>query len=212
MSAQKKPLAALTIGAAALGLVLTGCASGGGDASDDDAAPSAAPSEQETTESAPDDGGSATERGADLATTEFAVSWEDALDTAQSGFDGQLAEIAFDWQRDRYAYTVELVSDSDEYEVRVDAESGETFDERTEAIESDDADETQREVVDVDAVVSWDDALATALDAQDGSVSEWKLEGTERGSQYQFDIETGSGDDAEVTIDAETGDLLETDD
>lgn len=213
MRTRRSTFTAATIGVAALGLALTGCAGGSDDVSDDrDTAPESSPTEQETAPSGSDDGGSVTERGADLATTDFATSWEDALATGRSGFDGELAEIVLDWQRDRYAYTIELVSDTEEYEVRVDADTGEAFDEQSETIDSDDVAEKQNEVVDVDAVVSWDDALQTALGARDGTVTEWKLEGTEQGPQYQFDIESGDAEDAEVTVDAESGELLEMDD
>lgn len=201
--------------AAALSLVLglAGCA---GAAEPDEPAPPATPGDSGS--SAPGDSGStsdessATGRGADLATTQFALSWQDAVDQAMADFDGRLAEIELDWARDRYAYTVELVSDTEEYKVRIDADTGEKYESRTEQIEADDLAEAQAEVVDLDAIVSWDEALVTALDAQQGTVNEWKLEGTERGPQYQFDIDDDAGEDYGVTIDAVSGALVEIDD
>lgn len=152
------------------------------------------------------------EQGADLATTEFDTSWQDAVDTAKSSFDGELAQVELNWYKERYAYTIEMVSDTHEYKTHIDASTGDLVDDRGGPIESDDVAEKTSEVIDLDSIVSWDDALATALDAQDGTVSEWKLEGTENGPQWQFDIDAGSGEDYEVTINAETGELLTTDD
>lgn len=194
-----------------LGLTLTSCASGAEDVSVDDiTSPTAAPGETENPGADAADT-SRTARGADLATTEFAIAWTDAVDTATANFDGALAEIELDWRGDRYAYKVELVSDSEEYEVRIDADSGEQFGEQTEVIDADDVAEKQAETVDPQAVVPWSEALAAALDAHSGAVNEWKLEGTERGPEYTFDIDGGSDDDREVSVDAATGKVTEVD-
>lgn len=216
MRAQRTTTTALAAIAVALGLTLAGCASESAP-SGDDSAPATSngqDSGQNGDGQKKDDSGDGdtTQRGADLATTEFAVSWEDAVDTAMENFDGDLAEIELDWNRDRYAYKIELVSQTEEYEVRIDADTGEQFGEQTEKIESDDVAEKTSETIDLDTIVSWDDALATALDAQNGTVNEWKLEGTEHGPQWQFDIDDDAGEDYEVTVDAVSGDLITTDD
>lgn len=206
MRTEQKLATVASAAAVALTLVLAGCSSGSADPQ------ATTQSNSATSSAAPTDDGGRAAMGADLAVTSFAISWSDAVDTAMDNFDGQLAEIELDWSRDRYAYKIELVSDTEEYEVRVDADTGEQFDERTEPIESDDLAEKQAEVVDINEIISWDDALAAALDAQAGTVNEWKLEGTQQGPQYQFDIDDDSGEDYEVSIDAKTGKLLGADD
>lgn len=195
-----------------LGIALTGCASGADDVSVDGiTAPTAAPGDSESGDAEASDE-SRTPRGADLATTEFTVSWTEAVDSANANFDGALTEIELDWSQDRYAYKVELVSDSEEYELRVDADTGEQFGEHTEGVDADDVAEKQAETVDPHAVVPWEEALSAALDAHSGTVSEWRLEGTERGPEYSFDIDGDSDDDHEVSVDAETGKVTEVDD
>lgn len=206
---------AITAAALALGLTLAGCAPASDTTnSSPDSGSSSGSADDGATQGSDEGGdtGGATERGADLATTEFEVSWQDAVETAMGNFDGELAEVELDWNRDRYAYSIELVSDSEEYEVRIDADTGEQLSEETEPIDSDDVAEKTSEVVDLDNIVSWEDALATALDAQDGTVNEWKLEGTKHGPQWQFDVDAESGEDYEVTVDAVSGDLIATDD
>lgn len=210
MSAQRNPAIMFATAAMALSLTLVGCA-GGPDGSPNDAGAPSDPSRSDSG-SGSSGGDSATERGADLATARFAVSWDDAVDTARGNFDGELAEVGLDWTRDRYAYKIELVSDAEEYEVPIDADTGEQFGERTEKIESDDLAEKQAEVVDADDVVPWKEALATALDARSGTVNEWKLEGTKHGPQWEFDVDGESGEDFEVTVDALTGELIGADD
>ncbi len=191
--------------AVALGLTLAGCTGPTGSAPNDDGTSAA-------TESAGSaDGGNGVQKGADLATAEFAVSWRDAVDIAKDGFPGELTEIELNWHGDSYAYTVELLSESHEHTAVVDAATGDVVENSGEAVESSDMPEKRSEVIEYEGLVPWDEALSTALDAQNGAVNEWKLEGTPRGPLWQFDIGTGSGEDAEVTINAETGELIEHD-
>jgi len=209
MRAERKSVTVASALAVVLSVSLAGCS---GSASENPPAQGESGSASDAPSDGGGDSGATTPRGADLAVTSFAISWTDAVDAAMDKFDGRLTDVELDWSMDRYAYAIELVSDSEEYEVRVDADTGEQFDESTEAIESDDIAEKQAEVVDLDEVVSWEDALATALDAQSGTVNEWKLEGTSHGPQYQFDVDDDSGEDYEVSVDATTGDLLGVDD
>lgn len=153
-----------------------------------------------------------TTEGADLATQEFAVSWEDALATAQPSFDGDLRSLQLGWENGPFAYTIELLSDSEEYETRIGADTGDVVSEEIESIEGEDQAEKGTEKFDPTSVIAWNDALATAQQqVSDGRVVEWKLEGTSAGPQYEFDI-GNVRDDVEVTIDATTGGVVETDD
>lgn len=189
-------------GAAVLALALTGCSIVDEPAVTTPPASPAAPSSPESPVPSPTDQGTAT----DLATAQFAVGWHDAVKAAQADFSGKLSEVGMDSERTPASYKVELVSKSEEYEVLVDADSGALGHARTEKIDADDVAEKQNETVDPQKVISWDDALATVLDTHSGPVVEWKLEGTRRGPQYQFDIGAGA-EDVEVTIDAVTGDV-----
>lgn len=148
--------------------------------------------------------------GADLATTEFATSWQEAVDIAQDAFDGGLVDIELEWASGRYAYTVGLVSDTEEFEISVDASTGETFGEERESLDADDRAEARAEIFDPAEVIAWEDALEVALQAHSGRVNEWRIEG-ERGPRYEFEIDDDSGDDVEVSVDALSGDLGEID-
>lgn len=189
----------------ALMLALSGCTAG------ESAPPSQPPAEPSATAPADTSSGEKT-RNTDLADAEFALTWQDALGQARQNFDGELYSIELDWEQTQFAYTVKLVSDTEEYEIEIGADSGDVLDEETEAMDSDDVAGKTSEVVDVDRVVPWSDALATAKGVLDGRVDEWKLEGTERGAKYEFDIDTADGQDIEVSVDAYTGDLIGTDD
>lgn len=203
---------ALVAAIATLSLTLVGCSGTGTPYSSD----ASSQGSEAPTESSPDaespSASAAPERGADLATTVFAVTWKDAIDIAKSSFDGELLEIELEWNRSGFVYEIELVAATEEFEVRVDATTGETSNERTEAISADEFTRKQPEVINLDAVVSWDEALAAALGAQSGTVDEWKLEGTRSGPQFIFEVIDSSGRDFEVTVDAVTGKLISVDD
>lgn len=145
----------------------------------------------------------------DLATADLALSWQDAVTLAQDSFDGELASIELDEGHEGLVYTIELVSADEEYETVIGADDERVIAEETERIDDDDRAEKAAETVAVDDVAELDEAMRTALAEYDGQVVEWKLEGTSRGPQYQFDIRAdGDTEDVEVSVDAISGDLI----
>lgn len=158
------------------------------------------------------DAASVTPFGADLTVTPFAVSWVDAVDIAKKQFDGDVTEVELDWNIDRYAYKIELVSATEEYEVIIDADTGEKSNAHTERIDAEDLATKKSEVIDLDQLVTWESALAAALATQAGSVDEWNLEGRAEGPQYEFDIVDSTGNDFDVILDAMTGIVLRVED
>lgn len=163
-----------------------------------------------------DDDDASDGRGADttdLADADVTLSWRDAVALAQESFDGDLSSIELDEGRDGLVYTIELVSADEEYETVIGADDERVIAEETEWIDDDDRAEKAAETVAVDEVVELDEAMDTALAEYDGQVMEWKLEGTSRGPQYQFDIRAdGDTEDVEVSVDAVSGDLIGRDD
>ncbi len=201
------------VAVAAVSLMLAGCSGGAGAGSYSDAysnSQSDASGSGDGTNGS--DGASVTPVGTDLAITQFAISWLDAVDIAKKQFDGGVTEVELDWNINRYAYKIELVSATEEYEVLIDADTGEKTNQKTERIDADDLATKQSEVIDLDRIVPWEEALAAALAAQAGIVDEWNLEGRAEGPQYQFDIVDTSGNDFDVILDAMTGKVLRVED
>lgn len=132
----------------------------------------------------------------DLSNHEFPVSWQDALQKAQDKFDGDVSKI-------------ELLSDQQKYAMQVDANSGDVANEKTDDFDGDKVGtERQQKRIDMDSVVSLDEAMDAAKGAQDGPINKWKLEGKESGPQYEFDIDKSDNPqdgDYKVQVDAKTG-------
>lgn len=75
----------------------------------------------------------------------------------------------------------------------------------------DDAAEDRKEIFDPTKVIDLEAAADTARQEQDGTITEWKIEGKDTGRvQYEFDITPdGGSDDVEVQIDAQDGSVIE---
>lgn len=190
-------------------LLLAGCASGG-DPGTGSSAPAASPASPD----AGDGAAGSTEGGGeqDLAAAEFDVTWKDALATAQDRFAGDPTSIGLDWETSEFAYTVELVSETEEYEVEISATSGDVVSESTDRLEADDAAEAKAEVFDPSQAVDVKDAMAAAVKKVDGRVTEWDLDGSARGLFYEVNVQPpGGADDSEVHVDARTGEVVGAD-
>lgn len=152
----------------------------------------------------------------DLADHKFPVSWQDALKKAQGKFDGDISKIELE-QGDtgNYEYKIELLSDQQKYAMQVDANSGDVISEKTDDFDKDKVgSERQKKRVDMDNIVSLQDAMDAAKGAHDGPINKWKLEGKDSGAQYEFDIDKSDnphGDDYEVQVDAKSGKVTQRD-
>lgn len=150
----------------------------------------------------------------DLANQKFDLTWKDALDKAKDNFDGDVSKIELEVEGKVYAYKIELLSDTEKYEYEIDANTGDVLEQETDDLDKDEVkSERKNHSIDLDKVISVEDAMKTALGEQDGRVKEWKIEGKTAGPRYEFDIEkSGSTDDVEIKVDAISGDIIRTGD
>lgn len=195
--------AILAAGALGSALLVTGCGAGG------DVEAPAAPletdedgSSQEGAAPAPDD---------DLAAQSLEVSWTDAVSAAQQEFDGRLTSLELDSERQGYVYSVDLVSGSEEYEALVSASSGEILRDETESLDGDDAAEAGDEVFELEGLVEPGDAMTAATGEAEGAARSWSLDREWDGIFYEVEVAPSAGDDLDVTIDAESGEVVEVD-
>src|SRR5690625_1223810 len=210
----------LTAAAGVLMLALAGCSGGdepeqpatsasdasdSGDTADSGTSGSAGSGTEET--SGAQDG--TTPPDADLADTELPVSAQDALSTSadEVGSDGIVHAIELDYSDSAgtWVWSVKTLVDGTDHEVEIDADSGEVLDHEQESTDD------QEQAVDLDAPMTFQDALAKAQDEVDGPVSGWKLEWDDGMTAYQFDIGSGS-EETEVTVNVDTGEVTVDDD
>lgn len=162
-------LAVLATGAA-LTLALAGC---GAPAADDDDLPTVTPGPaMSTPASSPDVGGGDSADGApaedaDLATTDFPVTPDQAVKTAVGSDGGAVVtKVELDHSREHggWVYEIDTQNGTEQHEVKVDATSGEIVADKT------DTENDPAVAVDL-STLSPEDAMAAATGVQNGTVS-----------------------------------------
>lgn len=132
----------------------------------------------------------------------FSVSLDDAIDQFYETFgseDINISEIQFNYDDGRYLYEFEGWDGQYEYELDIDAETGEIVQQ-----EQDDDDDSG-DILDLEGIISPEEAMEAALDASgSGYVEEWGLEVEDGRTIYDIDVEGGS----DQQVDAQTGDVL----
>ncbi|GAC58759.1 peptidase M4 family protein [Gordonia hirsuta DSM 44140 = NBRC 16056] len=187
-------------------LLLTSCTS-----DDDSGTPPTlgASALSQTAQAGPSSAGRPSTDEFDLAQHRPGVSWEQAVATARSGFDGRLSQLELDRDDGRLVYSVELVSATEEHDAKIDAESGEVIKRKTEPLDAADRAGAQAEAFDLDGLVDPERAMAAALAQAPGRVTEWTLERESHGGtptiEYEIDVVGADGTTTEVRVDATTG-------
>lgn len=130
---------------------------------------------------------------------EFPITVQEAIDIFNNEFGSpNIDEIQFDREDGRYVYDFEGWDGEFDYEMKVDAQTGEILSqERDDDSDSDD-------ILDLDGIISPQDAMRIALEATgSGYVEEWDLELKNGSTVYEVDIEGGQDQD----VDAHTGEI-----
>lgn len=134
---------------------------------------------------------------------EFAVSLDDAVTKFREEFPAEGVEITsveLDHDDDRYEYDIQGYDNENEYELVIDAESGEIISREE---EQDDVDPDDL-AIDFVKIISPEEAMAKALENNTGYVKSYELESEDGKLVYDIDVEEGD----DVKLDAETGDIL----
>lgn len=130
---------------------------------------------------------------------DFPISLDDAIEIFNNEFGSpNIEEIEFEREDGRYVYDFEGWDGEFEYEMEIDAQTGEILSQETEA------DTDEEDILDLDGIMTPQEAMSIALEVSGGDyVEEWELE-LEDGYTV-FDIEISGGEDQDV--DAHTGDI-----
>lgn len=134
---------------------------------------------------------------------------DEAVSAAQENFDGDLVELELDQEGGDWVYNVSMENESEEYEVRLLADDLSIMNEQTE--NNDDSD--MNDGFAYEDAIPHEEAVQTAIDEVGGELEGWTLDRDD--GQLEYDVEmvnTDSGNDMDVTINAESGEVIETDD
>lgn len=139
---------------------------------------------------------------------EFEISLDDAIQIYNETHpNSSIESIEFDDDDAKYEYDFDGFDDTNEYELSIDASTGEAVDRET-----DSGDDDNNEALNLDNIVSPQEAMTTALEeVGSGYVDSWHLD-TENGiTVYEISIEDSQDDDDDIIINAETGEFMHRD-
>ncbi|MDO5028935.1 MAG: PepSY domain-containing protein [Bacillota bacterium] len=142
-----------------------------------------------------------------LEAIETFLSIEEAAGAFYDNFgskDIQIDEIQLSKDDQILAYKIQGFDENTEYEFKINAENGQILEEESEADEKSPDDFG----IALDLIITPNQAMTAALIKTDGSfVKKWILKTEDRGVYYDLEL----NDDIEVTVNAETGEVIEAD-
>lgn len=145
-----------------------------------------------------------TEREVDLADQMFTITTQQAIDKgiAEVG-DGIVHSIELDWSQNynTWVYELNILVGNVDHDVDISADTGDVLDH-----EQDDTNDKEQ-AIDLDSPMTWETARDKALGVEQGRITSWKLEWDDNRTSYEFDVENSSGDETEVTVDVDTGEV-----
>ena len=146
-------------------------------------------------------------------TTAVAVSLEKVTTAFEKKYpEAKITSLQLDTDFGRYFYEIEGVDQQKEYQVEVNAETGEFTKEKVETLDADEQNgvKMQEEALDLTNIISREQATTLAeKEAKVGQATDWKLE-KELGITY-WEVKVKEGQQKiEVKIDAHSGKILTT--
>ncbi len=196
----------LKYGASALilALSLSACSGENADQTKQNAEDAADNAQTEVTEQVDSTKDKVDELKSGLEEKELELSLDDAVDKFKETFTDEGIEISaieLDEEDGKYVYDVKGFMENNEYEAKIDAESGEVLSKEEET-----DDDTNEEVaIDFDKLMKPKAAMDKALENNEGYVKSYEIDHNDDGKLvYEIDVENGD----DVELDAETGDIL----
>ncbi|OFL16425.1 hypothetical protein HMPREF2782_07435 [Anaerococcus sp. HMSC068A02] len=136
---------------------------------------------------------------------EFKISLDDAVKKFKEEFKADEIEISsleFDEDNGKYAYDIKGFNGNDEYEAKIDADSGEILSKEQDKED----DSSDKKAIDLTKIKDSKEAIKKALENNKGFVKSYELDVNDEGKTV-YEIDVVGGDDVE--LDAETLDIIQ---
>ena len=136
---------------------------------------------------------------------EFKISLDDAVKKFKEEFKADETEVSsleFDEDNGKYAYDIKGFSGNDEYEAKIDADSGEILSKEQDKED----DSSDKKAIDFTKIKDSKEAIKKALENNKGFVKSYELDVNDQGKTI-YEIDVVGGDDVE--LDAETLDIIQ---
>lgn len=136
---------------------------------------------------------------------EFKISLDDAVKKFKEEFKADETEVSsleFDEDNGKYAYDIKGFNGNDEYEAKIDADSGEILSKEQDKED----DSSDKKAIDFTKIKDAKEAIKKALENNKGFVKSYELDVNDEGKTI-YEIDVVGGDDVE--LDAETLDIIQ---
>lgn len=136
---------------------------------------------------------------------EFKISLDDAVKKFKEEFKADEIEVSsleFDEDNGKYAYDIKGFNGNDEYEAKIDADSGEILSKEQDKED----DSSDKKAIDFTKIKDAKEAIKKALENNKGFVKSYELDVNDEGKTI-YEIDVVGGDDVE--LDAETLDIIQ---
>ena len=131
---------------------------------------------------------------------------EEAESKAVETVGGKVTKVEFERERSGDIYEVEVISDGIEYDLDIDAKTGEVL--RTEKDDDDSYDTNKKIRASDEKLLTIDEVIAIALKKAKGTVTDVELDDDDGRMHYDIEIEDGTYE-YDFEIDAVTGEILD---
>lgn len=194
-----------------LGLVLGGCTANG------NTAPIKSPSKESAVSSQTTTNSTSTTATSAIQTTvpTIKLTIADAISAYEKAYPGTvITSINLDTSFGSYYFEVQGVDDTKEYELKINAETGEETKEREENLDADEANGAKKseDALDLQDILTIDEATkfaAEALGVDVDSVVDWSVDRELTTTYWEVTFKSGRSE-VSAKLNAQTGDILET--
>ncbi|MBC1693277.1 PepSY domain-containing protein [Listeria welshimeri] len=198
-----KKLAAVGVTVLLVG-ALSACSFG-----DDDKDTSSNNGSKETTSSKSSSNNSSTDS---LQNKNFDMSYEDAVSAFKDKHsDAEISGVELEKNLGKYVYTVDGISNDNEYEMKFNAETKEQMSDETDKLDQEDAGgvEKENEKLNLNGIKTPKEAMDKAISSQAGDVTSWNIERELDTTYYEVTVKQDNNK-YDIKLNAKTLEVLQT--
>ncbi|MHC5293045.1 PepSY domain-containing protein [Listeria welshimeri] len=198
-----KKLAAVGVTVLLVG-ALSACSFG-----DDDKDTSSNNGSKETTSSKSSSNNNSTDS---LQNKNFDMSYEDAVSAFKDKHsDAEISGVELEKNLGKYVYTIEGISNDNEYEMKFNAETKEQMSDETDKLDQEDAGgvEKENEKLNIDGIKTPKEAMDKAISSQAGDVTSWNIERELDTTYYEVTVKQDNNK-YDIKLNAKTLEVLQT--
>ncbi|EKB1221403.1 PepSY domain-containing protein [Listeria monocytogenes] len=147
-----------------------------------------------------------------LQNKSFDMSYEDAVSTFKDKHsDAEISSVELEKSLGKYMYTVDGISNDNEYEMKFNAETKEQLSDETDRLDQEDAGgiEKENEKLNLDEIQTPKEAMDKAISKQAGDVTSWNIERELDTTYYEVTVKQGA-QKYDIKLNSKTLEVLQT--